>query len=93
MTSKIPGASIFSSIIFSKPLAIEATTNICGIMPIKVAAKKLTILTLNLHLRLLRNGKPFFRQKPSQRSASIGGATAMIQAGLIEIFQLTCLEK
>ena len=44
----MPGGSMFSSIIFSNPLAMEATTNICGNMPIKVAVKKLIAFTLKI---------------------------------------------
>ena len=44
--SVIPGTSEFWSITFSKPLPIETAKNICGIIPIKVAKKKLFTFTL-----------------------------------------------
>ena len=60
ITSKILGASKFSSIIFSKLLAIDATINIWGIIPKKVATKKLIIFTLNIQGKTLEiaNGIP-----------------------------------
>ena len=42
------GTSIFSSIIFSSPLPIETAKKICGMIPIKVAKKKLLTLTSNI---------------------------------------------
>ena len=47
--SIILGGSKFWLIIFSRPLPIETTKNICGIIPIKVAKKKLLNLTLKIH--------------------------------------------
>ena len=43
------GASIFLSIIFSNPFPIEQIKNTDGIIPIKVAQKKLLTFTLNIH--------------------------------------------
>ena len=48
INSRNPGASKFLSINFSIPLPIDTAKNICGIMPIKVAKKKFTILTLKI---------------------------------------------
>ena len=45
----ISGVSKFCSIIFSRPLPIETHKNNWGNMPIKVAKKKLWILTLKIH--------------------------------------------
>ena len=41
------GATKFWSIIFSNPLAIDATINNCGNKPKKVAVKKLEIFTFS----------------------------------------------
>tara|TARA_B110000881_G_scaffold203359_1_gene204023 strand:- start:362 stop:571 length:210 start_codon:yes stop_codon:yes gene_type:complete len=46
--SIILGASKFCLIIFSSPFPIETTKNNCGVNPIKVAQKKLFILTLKM---------------------------------------------
>ena len=48
MRSNIEGTSVFSSINFSKPLPIDTTKNICGMMPMNVAIKKLETLTLKI---------------------------------------------
>ena len=50
--SIILGGSKFWSINFSKPLPMETVKNICGNIPIKVAKKKLSILTLNIQGRM-----------------------------------------
>ena len=54
------GASILSSIIFSKPSPNEQIKKIEGISPIKVAQKKLKIFTLNIQGKILEiaNGIP-----------------------------------
>ena len=44
--SVIPGTSAFWSIIFSNPLPIETAKKIWGIIPIKVAKKKLYLKLL-----------------------------------------------
>ena len=44
----MPGTSEFWSITFSKPLPIETAKNIWGIIPIKVAKKKLINFTLKI---------------------------------------------
>ena len=43
------GASKFCSIIFSRPLPIETNKNDGGVIPIKVAQKKLLFFTLKMH--------------------------------------------
>ena len=55
--SVIFGGSKFCSIIFSSPLPIETTKNICGMIPINVAKKKLPILTLNIHGNTFESAK------------------------------------
>ena len=45
--SIIPGTSKFLSITFSKPLPIDVTKKIWGIIPMNVAKKKLLFFTLN----------------------------------------------
>ena len=45
--SLMPGIFTFLSTIFSKPLPIETTKKVDGIIPIKVAKKKFFIFTLN----------------------------------------------
>ena len=47
--SIILGASKFSLITFSSPLPIETIKNNWGIIPIKVAQKKLLFFTLKMH--------------------------------------------
>ena len=56
----MPGGSRFWSIIFSNPLAIEVTINSWGIIPIKVAQKKLEVLTLKIQGKIfeIANGIP-----------------------------------
>ena len=46
--SNIPGGLIFSSMIFSNPLPIEQTKKSWGIVPKKVAQKKLFAFTLKI---------------------------------------------
>ena len=46
--SIILGGFKFCSIIFSSPLPTETIKNNCGVSPIKVAQKKLVILTLKI---------------------------------------------
>ena len=46
--SNIPGGFKFWLIMVSKPLPIETTKKICGIIPIKVAIKKFITFTLNI---------------------------------------------
>ena len=48
INSKNPGASKLLSINLSMPLPIDTAKNICGIIPIKVAKKKFTALTLKI---------------------------------------------
>ena len=58
--SKNPGASKLLSINFSIPLPIDTAKNIWGIIPIKVAKKKLTALTLKIvgNKQLICHGMP-----------------------------------
>ena len=51
------GASKFWSMIFSKPLPTEQIKKSDGIIPMKVAQKKLNILTLKIQGNTLDNAK------------------------------------
>ena len=50
-----PGTSEFLSITFSNPLPIEQIKKRDGIIPNRVAKKKLNIFTLNMHGKTLDN--------------------------------------
>ena len=55
--SIMAGASKFFSIIFSSPLPTETTKNNSGVIPIKVAQKKLIVLTLKIQGRTFDSAK------------------------------------